>query len=109
LQQSGDPRLWKIMLAGVWQKIDMQQLARGVMPGVEQEIGAGVEWIAVAHYNTGHPHVHIAMRAIDRKGREIRLPKEFVKHGIRRIAEDWCTQQLGYRTRAQALKASGGS
>jgi len=60
---------------------------------------------SVVHYNTGHPHTHIAMRGVDRQGREIRLPKEFVKHGIRKIAEDWCTQELGYRTRDQALEA----
>ena len=45
------------------------------------------------------------MRAMDRQGSEIRLPKEFVKHGIRKIAEDRCTQELGYRTQAQALEA----
>jgi type IV secretory pathway VirD2 relaxase len=59
-------------------KLNMQALARGLMAHVEKEIGAGLEWIAVAHYNTGHPHVHVAMRGIHRRGREIRLPKEFV-------------------------------
>ena len=105
-QQAGDPRLWKIILSPEFgEKLDMQQLTRHVMAGVEKEMGANVEWIAVAHYNTGHPHAHIAMRGIDRQGREIRLPKQFVKHGIRQIAEDLCTQELGYRTRAQALEA----
>src|SRR3984885_5012243 len=105
-QQAGDPRLWKIILSPEFgEKLDVQQLTRRVMAGVEKEIGAGVEWIAVAHYNTGHPHAHIAVRGIDRQGGEIRLPKEFVMHGIRQIAEDWCTQELGYRTRAQALEA----
>jgi hypothetical protein len=83
----------------------MPEFARGVMSQVEKEIGAGVEWVGVAHYNTGHPHVHVAMRGIDRQGREIRLPREFVKQGIRTIAEEWCTGELGYRTRAQALEA----
>jgi hypothetical protein len=96
-QQAGDPRLWKIIVSPEFgEKLDLQQLARGVMAGVEKEVGAGVEWIAVAHYNTGHPHAHIAMRGIDRQGREIRLPKEFVKRGIRQIAEDWCTQVRSY-------------
>jgi hypothetical protein len=103
-QQDGDPRLWKIILSPEFgERLDMQQLARAVMAGVEED-SAEVEWVAVAHYNTGHPHVHIAMRGVDRTGAEIRLPKEFVKHGIRKIAEDWCTQELGYRTRAQALE-----
>jgi len=105
-QQAGDPRLWKIILSAEFgDRLNMQQLAREVMTRVENEIGAEVEWTAVAHFNTGHPHVHVAMRGIDRKGREIRLSSEFVKHGIRRIAEEWCTDQLGYRTPAQAPEA----
>ena len=105
-QRSGDPRLWKIIISPEFgEHLDMPQLARGVMTGVERELGAGVEWVAVAHYNTGHPHVHIAMRGIDRQGREIRMPKEFIKHGVRKVAEDWCTKELGYRTKAQALEA----
>jgi hypothetical protein len=86
-------------------QLDMQGFARGAMEQVEKEIGAEVEWVAVAHYNTGHPHVHVAMRGVDRHGQEIRLPREFVKHGIRKIAEQRCTEELGYRTRSQALEA----
>jgi hypothetical protein len=105
-QQAGDPRLWKIIVSPEFgEQLNMLELARGVMAGVEKEIGAELEWVAVAHYNTGHPHVHIAMRGIDRQGREVRLPREFVQHGIRQIAEDWCTRELGYRSRAQALEA----
>jgi type IV secretory pathway VirD2 relaxase len=104
-QQAGDPRLWKIILSPEFgDKLHMQEFACGAMERVEKEIGAGVEWVAVAHYNTGHPHVHVAMRGIDRRGQEIRLPREFVKNGIRAIAEQWCTEELGYRTRAQALE-----
>jgi type IV secretory pathway VirD2 relaxase len=104
-QQADDPRLWKIILSPEFgDKLDMQCFAREVMARVEKEIGAGVEWVAVAHHNTGHPHIHVAMRGIDRCGREIRLPREFVKHGIRKLAEEWCTEELGYRTRAQALE-----
>ena len=105
-QHAGDPRLWKIILSPEFgEKVNMPQLARGVMAGVQQELGTEVEWIAVAHYNTGHPHVHIAMRGVDRQGQEVRLPKEFVKQGIRKIAENWCTQELGFRTPAQAMEA----
>ena len=105
-QEAGDPRLWKIILSPEFgDKLDMQGFARGVMAQVEKEIDAGVEWLAVAHYNTGHPHIHVAMRGMDRRGREIRLPKEFVKHGIRKLAEELCTEELGYRTRVQAMES----
>jgi type IV secretory pathway VirD2 relaxase len=105
-QQAGDPRLWKIILSPEFgDRLDIQAFARGVMERVEERIGDRVEWVAVAHYNTGHPHIHVAMRGIDRHGREVRLAGDFVKHGIRKIAKEWCTQELGYRTRAQAMEA----
>jgi hypothetical protein len=80
-QQAGDPRLWKIILSPEFgDKLEMQGFARGVMARVEKEVGAGVEWVAVAHYNTGHPHIHVAMRGIDRGGREIRQQFAIVRN-----------------------------
>jgi hypothetical protein len=105
-QQAGDPRLWKIIISAEFgEQLCMPELARAVMDGVRQEIDAKVEWVAVAHHNTEHPHLHIAMRGIDSQGRQVRMPREFVQHGIRRIARQCCTEQLGYRTRAQAIDA----
>ena len=105
-QKAGDPRLWKIIISPEFgEQLNLPELARGVMAEVEKELGSKLQWAAVAHYNTGHPHVHIAMRGIDQQGREVRLAKDFVQRGIRQIAEDCCTKALGYRTRAQALEA----
>jgi hypothetical protein len=105
-QRAGDLRLWKIIISPEFgEHLDMSELARGIMAEIEQEAGTALEWVAVAHYNTGHPHVHIALRGIDRQRREIRLPRGFIQHGIRKIAEGWCTEALGYRTRAQAMEA----
>jgi len=105
-QQAGDPRLWKIIVSPEFgEQLDMQHLARELMAGVEKQIGARMEWVAVAHYNTGHPHVHIAMRGIDWQGREIRLSREFIQHGIRKIAEELCTKELGYRSKEQSTEA----
>ena len=105
-QKASDPRLWKIIISPEFgEKLDLQELARGVMAGVEKKLDTEIEWIAVAHYNTGHPHVHVAMRGVDRHGKEVRLPKDLVRQGIREIAAEWCTAQLGYRTREQAIEA----
>jgi type IV secretory pathway VirD2 relaxase len=44
------------------------------------------------------PHVHIALRGIDDKGRTLQLPREYVQYGIRKNAERLATVQIGYRT-----------
>jgi hypothetical protein len=72
---------------------------------MERDLGTPLEWAAVAHYNTEHPHVHIALRGIDNEGRPLRLSQGYVKQGIREAAEDLCTRQLGYRTEVDAAAA----
>jgi type IV secretory pathway VirD2 relaxase len=61
-----------------------------------------LEWIAVAHYNTEHPHVHIALRGVGGEGRQTRLSRDYIRGGIREVAVNLCTRQLGYRTEFDA-------
>ena len=72
------------------------------MERVEKDLGILLEWVAVAHFNTEHPHVHVALRGVGRDEQEVRLPREFVRNGIRSIAEDLCTRQLGHQTEMDA-------
>lgn len=83
----------------------MEKLARDLMTRIEAELGVSTEWGAVTHHNTDHRHIHVALRGIDSKGRPILLGRQFIRHGIREITHDLCTQQLGYRTPADALVA----
>ena len=54
--------------------------------------------MAVEHFNTEHPHVHLAIRGVDDRGQPLRLGKEYIKTGIRANAQRLATNQLGYRT-----------
>jgi hypothetical protein len=72
---------------------------------MEKDLGTQVEWVAAAHYNTEHPHVHVALRGIGAEGHPLHLSKDYVKQGIRHLAEDLCTRQLGHRTDLDAAVA----
>lgn len=97
-QKAGDPRLFKMIVSPEFgERLDVKKHTRDLMTRLSQELGTELEWIAVAHFNTGHPHVHVALRGITPAG-DLRLPREVIKHGIRRHAEDLCTEQLGFRT-----------
>ena len=72
------------------------------MSEMETDLGTPLEWIASAHYNTEHPHVHIALRGVGAEGHPVRLSRDYVRGGIREIAENLCTRQLGYRTEFDA-------
>ena len=69
---------------------------------MEKDLGTSLEWVAAAHYNTEHPHVHMSLRGVDANGRRLNIGHEYIKHGIRAIAEDLCTLQLGHRTQFDA-------
>jgi type IV secretory pathway VirD2 relaxase len=105
-QSAGDQRIWKIIISPEFgERVDLMRLTRDMMSRVESDLGIPLEWAAVAHFNTEHPHVHVALRGVGRDHQEVRLPREYVKSGIRTAAEDLCTRQLGHRTDFDAAEA----
>jgi type IV secretory pathway VirD2 relaxase len=105
-QAARDQRLWKIIVSPEFgDRVDLTRLTRDLMERVERDLGIPLEWAAVAHYNTEHPHAHVALRGVGPDRQAIRLDREYVKHGIRSIAEDLCTRQLGHRTELDAIEA----
>jgi hypothetical protein len=104
-QSAGDERLWKVILSPEFgDKIDLMQLARDLMQRMTWDLETHLEWVAVSHFNTDNPHVHIALRGVHEDGKPFRLERDYVKHGIRSIAEDLCTRQLGYRTQVDVAQ-----
>ena len=106
-QNSGDEKMWKFIVSPEFgDRVDMKRLTRELMMRVGRDLcESHLEWIAVAHYNTEHPHVHVALRGIDGQRQPLHLDRDYVKSGIRNIAEDLCTKQLGYRTEMDAATA----
>ncbi len=105
-QKAGDERLWKLIVSPEFgDRADLTRLTRDLVSRMEKDLGTQVEWVAAAHYNTEHPHVHMALRGICAEGHPLHLSKDYVKQGIRAIAEDLCTRQLGHRTGLDAAVA----
>jgi len=67
-------------------------------------IDGQLEWVAAIHVNTDNPHAHVALRGVA-GAKEYRLPKQYVKFGIRRHAQDLMTKELGHRTKKDAIEA----
>jgi type IV secretory pathway VirD2 relaxase len=41
---------------------ELRSFTRDVMAQMEADLGTKLEWVAVDHYNTGHPHSHVVIR-----------------------------------------------
>jgi len=105
-QHAGDERMWKLIVSPEFgDKMDLVQLTRDLMNRMTRDLDTHLEFVAVSHFNTDNPHVHIALRGVRENGKSFRLARDYVKHGIRSIAEDLCTRQLGYRTQRDIAEA----
>ncbi len=105
-QKAGDQRLWKLIVSPEFgERVDLIRLIRDLMHRMAEDLGTELEWMAVEHYNTEHPHVHIAVRGLRADGATLRMSREYVQKGVREIAEHLCTRQLGYRTQLDAAEA----
>ncbi|HZT69301.1 MAG TPA: hypothetical protein VFC10_06095 [Terriglobia bacterium] len=104
-QAAGDPRLFKLIISPEFgERLDLRRHTRELLSRMGTDLGVDLEWVAVAHFNTGHPHVHIALRGRTNAG-PLRLSRNYIKSGIRQHAEQLCTAQLGFRTELDALEA----
>lgn len=67
------------------------------MARMEHDLGTRLDWVAVDHHNTGHPHTHIIVRGKDSRGGDLVIAPDYVKSGMRRRAEEIVTETLGPR------------
>jgi type IV secretory pathway VirD2 relaxase len=105
-QATRDPLLWKLIISPEFgDRADLPQLTRDLMKRMSRDLKTELEWVAVVHQNTEHPHVHIALRGITADGKPLKLDRQYIKAGIRGLAEELCTRQLGYRTEMDAVEA----
>jgi type IV secretory pathway VirD2 relaxase len=105
-QKAGDERLFKIIVSPEFaDRLNLEQHSRELMKRIERDLGTQLKWVAAVHHNTEHPHVHIAVRGADDKGMPLRLPREYIRRGMRERAEEIATEALGYRSPADAQEA----
>lgn len=80
---------------------DLQAYTREVMARAGAALGTALTWVAVDHHDTDNPHTHIVLRGRRANGQDLVLPRDFIKHGFRGIAQDVATEWLGDRTPEQ--------
>ena len=76
---------------------DLKENTRALMAQMEKDLGTKLDWVAVDHHNTGHPHTHIVIRGKDARGKDLVIAREYLTKGMRRRASDIVTERLGPR------------
>ena len=73
---------------------DLKPFIRDFMAKVESDLETKLDWVAVDHYNTGHPHTHIIIRGKDDAGHDLIMTKDYVSHVLRLRARELLTMEL---------------
>ncbi len=77
---------------------DLKRFTRDLVGQMEKDLGTRLDWVAVDHWNTEHPHVHLIVRGVRDDGENLVIARDYIKEGMRDRARDLITQELGPRT-----------
>lgn len=74
---------------------DLTEHTRDLMNRIEADLGTKLDWVAVNHYNTGQPHVHVIVNGRDDNGADLVINGDYLANGIRERASELATLELG--------------
>jgi type IV secretory pathway VirD2 relaxase len=81
--------------------LDLTAYTRSLMGRVERDLGRRIEWAAVNHFDTEHPHVHVVVRGVDLDGVQLRMEPAYISRGMRWSAQELATDWLGPRLESE--------
>lgn len=91
---------------------DLKTFTRELMLDVERDLGTRLDWVAVDHWNTDNPHVHVLIRGRADDGQDLVISREYISRGFRDRAAERVTLELGPRSEQEirtTLKREVGS
>jgi type IV secretory pathway VirD2 relaxase len=84
---------------------DLKTFTRELVADMERDLGTRLDWIAVDHWNTDNPHVHLLIRGRADDGQDLVISRDYISRGIRDRAAERITLELGPRTEQQVQNA----
>ena len=96
-RSESDPRQFRLIVAAEdgAELADLRAFTRDLMRQVERDLGTTLDWVAVDHFNTTHPHTHIVIRGVDEAGENLVIAGAYLAHGIRERGSELVTLELG--------------
>ena len=74
---------------------DLKGFTRDLVRQMEADLGTKLDWVAVDHWNTDNPHVHLLVRGVDDQGGDLVISRDYISSGLRSRAEDLVSLELG--------------
>jgi type IV secretory pathway VirD2 relaxase len=77
---------------------DLRSFTRELMADAAKDLGTELDWVAVDHWNTDNPHIHVLVRGVASDGTDLVIDRGYISEGLRFRAEELVTLELGPRT-----------
>jgi type IV secretory pathway VirD2 relaxase len=77
---------------------DLRTFTRELMTYVARDLGSKLDWIAVDHWNTDNPHIHVLIRGRAEDGQDLVISRDYISRGFRDRAAERVTLELGPRS-----------
>ena len=77
---------------------DLRSFTRELMADAAKDLGTELDWVAVDHWNTDNPHIHVLVRGVATDGTDLVIDRGYISEGLRFRAEERVTLELGPRT-----------
>ncbi|MEH2537124.1 type IV secretory pathway VirD2 relaxase [Bradyrhizobium sp. AZCC 1577] len=84
---------------------DLRAFTRELMTDVARDLGTKLDWIAVDHWNTDNPHVHVLIRGRAEDGQDLVISRDYISRGFRDRAAERVTLELGPRSEREIQSA----
>ena len=84
---------------------DLRNFTRELMADAECDLATRLDWIAVDHWNTDNPHVHVLVRGRADDAQDLVISRDYISRGLRTRAEERVTLELGPRTEQEIQSA----
>ena len=84
---------------------DLREYTRDLVRQMEADLGTRLEWVAVDHWNTDNPHVHLLVRGVNDQGGDLVISRDYIGHGLRSRAEELAFAELGPKPEHEVQRA----
>ena len=105
-RSDGDPHQFRFIVSpeDSPRLCNLKPFVRDLMRQMEQDLDTKLDWVAVDHFNTGHPHTHVVIRGRDDQGRDLVMARDYIGHGVRARAQALITLELGPESELERLQ-----
>jgi len=103
----GDRHQFRIILSpeDAVELADLNSFTRDVMATAESDLGTKLDWVAINHFDTDHPHIHVVLRGKADDGKDLVIARNYITHGFRKRASEIATLELGQRRDFEIAKS----